>query len=94
MEDHIAYAGSIVQVIVASDASEDGTDAIAESYRRKGVELVRLPKRGGKESAQREAIAKAKGEILVFTDAKIRLEADVLDRFARYFQDPHCWSGK
>ncbi|MCB0325850.1 MAG: glycosyltransferase, partial [Bdellovibrionales bacterium] len=75
-----------VQVIVASDASDDSTDAIVRTYAEYGVELVRLPERAGKESAQRAAIAVARGAIVVFTDAKIRLEEDALDCFAAYFQ--------
>ena len=77
-----------VQVIVASDASEDGTDAVVQENFSKGVQLVRLDTRGGKEQAQRAAVAQAKGEIIVFTDAKISLAGDVLERFAQYFTDP------
>jgi len=81
-----AQAG--VQIIVASDASDDDTDAAVLEYRDQGVELVRLDARGGKEQAQKKAVEAARGEIVVFTDAKIRLNKDALDRFADYFTDP------
>ena len=77
-----------VQIIVASDASDDDTDATVLEYRDRGVELVRLEVRGGKEEAQKKAVEAARGEIVVFTDAKIRLEKDALERFAEYFTDP------
>ncbi len=78
-----------IQVIIASDASDDGTDAVVGEYASRGVELVRLPERGGKETAQRAAIEKAHGEVIIFTDAKINLQPDAAERFAAYFRDPH-----
>ncbi|MFN8388899.1 MAG: glycosyltransferase [Bdellovibrionota bacterium] len=77
-----------VQVIVASDASEDETDSVVREFEPSGVELVRLDVRGGKEQAQRHAVSFARGEMIVFTDAKIRLEPDALERFSAYFSDP------
>ncbi len=84
----IADANSDVELIVASDASDDGTDDIVKSFAGKGVKLVSLPERGGKESAQKAAIESARGEILVFTDAKIELNDQALESFGRYFEDP------
>ena len=83
----LAYPGS-VQVIVASDASTDGTDAIAESKADRGVRLVRNEPRAGKEAAQAAAIAQAKGEILVFTDLSAELEPEALHNIVRPFADP------
>ncbi len=77
-----------VQLIVASDASSDATDSIVSEFFPAGVELVRLEERGGKEKAQKAAIQKARGVIIVFTDAKIRLNQDALDCFRRYFTNP------
>lgn len=77
-----------VQLIVASDASDDGTDSVVREYAARGVQLVRLDARGGKERAQQAAVEAVRGEIVVFTDAKIRLEPDALERFAAYFSDP------
>lgn len=75
-----------VEVIVASDASTDGTDAIAASV--EGVRLVRIATRRGKEAAQAAAIEHATGEILVFTDVGAWLEPDALRQLARPFADP------
>ncbi|OVE80025.1 hypothetical protein BVY02_01495 [bacterium J17] len=76
-----------VQIIVASDASDDSTDYIVGQYREKGVQLVRSETRGGKEYAQGKAMRESAGDVIVFTDAKVRLAPDALEKFACYFYD-------
>ncbi len=76
-----------VQIIVASDASVAGTDDAVREYASRGVELVRLHQRGGKEHAQRLAVGPARGDVILFTDAKIKLQPDALERVAEYFRD-------
>jgi hypothetical protein len=83
----LEYAGAL-EIIVASDGSTDGTDAIAESFAERGVRLVALDTRTGKEAAQAAAIAKATGEILVFTDVTAELEPEALVAIVRPFADP------
>jgi cellulose synthase/poly-beta-1,6-N-acetylglucosamine synthase-like glycosyltransferase len=46
------YPPSQLEILVASDASTDSTDAIAARYRSRGVELIRLAERGGKVAAR------------------------------------------
>jgi cellulose synthase/poly-beta-1,6-N-acetylglucosamine synthase-like glycosyltransferase len=79
---------SLVQVIVASDASDDRTHEIVQGYRSQGVELQSLRERKGKESAQANALKAVKSDIVLFTDAKIFLEGNVLDVIDSYFSDP------
>lgn len=79
---------SDVEIIVASDASDDNTDKIALEHAPHGVRLVRSNVNGGKEAVQAQAIAAARGEILVFTDAKVELPKNALVDFCRYFSDP------
>lgn len=81
------YPGS-VEVIVASDGSTDGTDAIATELADRGVVLARSEERRGKEAAQATAIQKASGEILVFTDLTAELASDALVHLVRPFGDP------
>lgn len=80
-------SSALVQVIVTSDASDDRTHEIVGQYRFQGIELASLNERKGKESAQLNALQHVTGEIVLFTDAKIFLEGDVLDVIDRYFQD-------
>ncbi|MCC6933931.1 MAG: glycosyltransferase [Deltaproteobacteria bacterium] len=76
-----------VEVIVASDASEDGTDQIVKEYAQRGVRLIALGERGGKECAQARALESARGEIIIFTDARTRLKDDALEKALKYFDD-------
>ncbi len=82
------YPADRLEVIVASDASDDRTDEIVAEYANRGARLVRSPQRQGKEYAQGLAIVVARGEILVFTDAAAMLEPDILNALARNFSDP------
>lgn len=82
------YSPVLLEVIIASDASDDGTDEIVREFASKGVRLVRSPHRGGKEYAQGLAVAVARGDILVFTDVATTLEPDALSRFVENFADP------
>lgn len=75
------------QVIVASDASSDESDEIARSFAARGVELVRLPERGGKEAAQAAGIDAARGDVLIFTDVAAELAPDALCELVRPFAD-------
>ena len=83
----LQYPRELLEVIVASDASDDGTDPIAQQYDTCGVRLVRAPTRRGKEYVQGLAVAVAKGDVLVFTDAATILESDTLERLIQNFAD-------
>jgi cellulose synthase/poly-beta-1,6-N-acetylglucosamine synthase-like glycosyltransferase len=76
------------EILVASDASSDGTDAVAGRFAQRGVTLVRREPRGGKEAAQAAAIAASRGEILVFTDVGAELAPDALVNLVEPFADP------
>ena len=56
-----------VQLIVASDASDDGTHDIVKKYSSLKVELVASKERNGKEAAQKAAVAEARGDAILFT---------------------------
>ena len=82
------YPGERLEILVASDASDDATDEIVKEYAARGVQLVRAPQRKGKEHVQGLAVSLAKGDILVFTDAATLLEPDALRRLVANFSDP------
>ena len=56
------YPADRLEIVVASDASDDGTDAIVEEFaaREPRVRLLRCP-RGGKVAAQNRAVARVAG---------------------------------
>ncbi len=84
----LAYPRDRLEIIVASDASSDGMDAIVLGYGNRSVRLVRSELRRGKEHAQLLAIAQARGDILVFTDVGTEIPAKALMRLADRFSDP------
>lgn len=83
----IHFDASRLELIVASDCSEDTTDAIVSEYADRGVRLVRAAERLGKENAQLTAIKQAKGDVLVFSDVATQIPADSLVKLEHYFSD-------
>src|SRR5881394_694200 len=81
------YPRELTEIIVASDCSNDRTDEIVQSFHRQGVILLRQPQRLGKTAAQNAAVEKARGEIIVFSDATSLYEADALRTIVRNFAD-------
>ena len=81
------YAGDLIEVIVASDCSNDRTDEIVRSFANRGVILHRQPQRLGKTAAQNAAVEKARGDIVVFSDATSLYEPDALLKIVRNFAD-------
>ncbi|TLZ44712.1 MAG: glycosyltransferase family 2 protein [Gammaproteobacteria bacterium] len=82
------YPAGRVQIIVVSDASTDGTDAIVREYEPAGVLLLRQEPRRGKTAALNLAAAHATGRIFVFADANSMYAADALRMLTRNFADP------
>ncbi len=82
------YPSGKLQIMVASDGSTDKTNEIVRSYAGKGIELLEVRNRGGKENAQKEAVAHAKAEIIVFSDVATILEPHGLLEIVSNFSDP------
>ena len=78
------YPADRFEVVVASDASSDATDALAE---RAGARVIRNT-RGGKVAAQNNAVRQTTGEILAFSDANATWAPDALRKLVRNFADP------
>src|SRR5512143_564229 len=81
------YPADRLEVVVASDGSDDRTDALVGGFAPGRVRLVRVP-RGGKAAALNAGIAQASGEILVLTDAREELEPGALRALVENFADP------
>ena len=81
------YPRDCLEVIVASDGSTDDTEAIVARYADRGVKLLALP-RQGKAGALNSAVAAAKGDILVFSDANSQYAPDAIRQLVRPFADP------
>jgi cellulose synthase/poly-beta-1,6-N-acetylglucosamine synthase-like glycosyltransferase len=82
------YPHDRLQILVVSDASDDGTDEIVRQYENRGVQLVRRETRQGKAAALNEAIRHAHGEIVVFSDANAMFAPDAVRHMVESFGDP------
>ena len=92
----VLYPEGKLETIVVSDGSTDQTERIVLEYHDRGITLLPVSVRRGKEHAQREAVAQAKGDLLVFTDVATILEPGGLKRIVSNFADPTvgCVSGE
>ena len=81
------YPRDLMEIIVASDCSTDRTDQIVRSFASQGVLLYRQSQRLGKTAAQNAAVEKARGEIIIFSDATSIYELDALRTITRNFAD-------
>jgi glycosyltransferase involved in cell wall biosynthesis len=81
------YPRDRLEVVVASDGSADGTEDIVRRFADRGVQLLALS-RVGKATALNRAVAVARGEVLVFTDANSILDRGALAALVRPFADP------
>jgi cellulose synthase/poly-beta-1,6-N-acetylglucosamine synthase-like glycosyltransferase len=82
------YERDCLEVVIASDGSTDGTDAIVESYKEHGVKLLSLP-RVGKAAALNAAVEASSGDILVFSDANSMYKNDAIQKLVGPFGDPN-----
>jgi cellulose synthase/poly-beta-1,6-N-acetylglucosamine synthase-like glycosyltransferase len=82
------YPADRRDIMVMSDASTDRTDAIVAGFASRGVRLVRMPVRRGKTAAENHTLKLVTSEIVVNTDATIRIPAGSLRPLLRVFQDP------
>jgi cellulose synthase/poly-beta-1,6-N-acetylglucosamine synthase-like glycosyltransferase len=78
------YPPPLLELIVASDGSQDGT---VEAARRAGAALVLDLPRTGKLSALNRGVEASSGDILVFTDADSMFEPGTLRRLVSNFAD-------
>ena len=88
LDNALAVEYPNLEIVVASDASDDGSDDIVREYADRGVRLVRSPARRGKEYAQGLAITQTSGEIIVFSDAGTDLPPESIGHLVENFADP------
>ena len=82
------YPADRRQILVVSDASSDRTDEIVRSYAADGVQLLRVEERRGKGAAENAAAAHLTGEIVINTDASVRIQPQALKPLIARFSDP------
>lgn len=80
------YPQDQTQVVIVSDGSADQTASILREHASTVVSII-VDKSNGKASALNEAVKRATGEILVFLDARQRVEPDAVGELVSCFAD-------
>jgi cellulose synthase/poly-beta-1,6-N-acetylglucosamine synthase-like glycosyltransferase len=76
-----------LEILAFDDGSSDGTgDLIAGQGDL--VTLLRGPGRSGKAHGMKQLAARAQGDVLIFTDANVLLDADAIDNLLARYADP------
>lgn len=89
------YPPTKSEFIIVSDGSTDHTNQIVQEETDERIKFIIQSDRMGKTSALNLGVSKAKGDILVFTDANTMFERDTLKNLAKDFKDLRvgCVSG-
>jgi poly-beta-1,6-N-acetyl-D-glucosamine synthase len=82
----LRYPAELMQIVVISDGSTDGTDEIAREYAGR-IEFLRT-QGGGKAVALNAGLELSRGEILFLTDVRQPLDPDCLKHLVACFHDP------
>ena len=85
------YPANRLEILVVSDASSDGTDAIVERVAGDSPVPIRLHRqepRQGKTVGINTLVTMARGEIIAFADANSTWAEDALAKLVRNFADP------
>jgi cellulose synthase/poly-beta-1,6-N-acetylglucosamine synthase-like glycosyltransferase len=86
-----SYPAELIEVIVACDGSDDGTPwraGVASAIFGERLRVLRLREHRGKATALNIAVAAARGELLVFTDARQPLSPRAVEALVENFADP------
>lgn len=75
------------EIIIASDGSSDRTVEIARKYASKMIQVVDFKQNRGRATVHNETIALARGEIIVFSDARTRFSKKFVSNIVRYFSE-------
>lgn len=81
------YPGHLLDVLVVSDGSTDGTEEIVTRFGDPRVTLLPLPP-GGKAVAVSQGLASVPGEVIVLTDVRQPFERDAISKLVSCFADP------
>jgi len=81
------YPADRLEIIVVSDGSTDATNQILSTCSDDSLRLIICSRHQGKASALDQAIREARGEIVVFTDARQMIEPEALKYLVSNFAD-------
>lgn len=79
------YPRDLLEIIIASDGSDDRTNEIVRKYTDKGIVLKDYKTRRGKVQVLNDVIPLAKNNIIVLSDANTFFKEDALKKLVRNF---------
>jgi cellulose synthase/poly-beta-1,6-N-acetylglucosamine synthase-like glycosyltransferase len=82
------YPEDKLQIVIASDGSDDGTAEIVQRFADRGVVLLDYPVRRGKATVLNESIGELTGEIVLLSDANTFTDPGAVRNLVRWFRDP------
>lgn len=90
------YPSEKIEILIGSDGSVDQTNKIVSNFSDPRVRLIAHGQRRGKMATLKELVDMAKGEIIVFNDARQILEKDAIKNLVENFADRKvgCVSGE
>ncbi|NOX56288.1 MAG: glycosyltransferase family 2 protein [Planctomycetes bacterium] len=81
------YPKDKLEIIVASDGSDDGTNEICRRYEARGVRLNVVTPRGGKLRAIKLTVPTAEHDVIVFSDANAMYQPDSIRALVAFLRD-------
>jgi cellulose synthase/poly-beta-1,6-N-acetylglucosamine synthase-like glycosyltransferase len=82
------YPGGQLEILVVSDGSTDAGIARANALGEKRIRTISIPERSGKAFCLNEGMREARGEIVVFADARQSSFASAISELVANFHDP------
>jgi cellulose synthase/poly-beta-1,6-N-acetylglucosamine synthase-like glycosyltransferase len=86
------YPKDKLEIIIASDGSDDGTNEIVREFSGQGVRLFDYEQRRGKVNVLNESVPRVSHDIVVFSDANTDFELDALKQIVPHFADDRVGS--
>lgn len=83
------YPPQLLEIVVASDGSADGTAETVRRYAERGVRIIDYQQRRGKASVLNSAMQEVHGEIVLLSDANTHFDPAAARKLVRWFEDPH-----
>ncbi len=90
------YPADKIEILIGSDGSVDNTHQIVRSFNDPRVILKENVVRSGKASIVNHIVPQAKGDIIIFNDARQELDINAVQELVNNFTDPAvgCVSGE